>query len=59
MNNGTINSSHNLGYRNSAGLRLSFEKHPKTSAGFLIYGGREVKRLDEKIVAIPWRLVTG
>lgn len=54
-----VKLSDNLGYRDSAGLRLFFEKHPKTSAGLLIYGGREVKRLDEKIVAIPWRLVTG
>lgn len=54
-----VKLSDNLGYRDSAGLRLFFEKHPKTSAGLLIYGGRDVKRLDEKIVAIPWRLVTG
>ena len=54
-----VKLSDNLGYRDSAGLRLFLEKHPKTSAGLLIYSGREVKRLDEKIVAIPWRLVTG
>lgn len=54
-----VKLSDNLGYRDSAGLRLFFEKHPKTSAGLLIYGGREVKRLDEQIIAVPWRLVTG
>jgi len=54
-----VKLSDNLGYRDSAGLRLFLEKHPRTSAGLLIYGGREVKRLDEKIVAIPWQLVTG
>ena len=54
-----VKLSDNLGYRDSAGLRLFLEKHPRTSAGLLIYGGHEIRRLDEKIVAIPWRLVTG
>ena len=49
----------NLGYRDSAGLRLFLQKHPKTSAGLLIYGGKETKWLDEKIMAVPWSLVTG
>jgi len=25
----------------------------------IVYGGKRIKRLDEKIVAIPWSLVTG
>ncbi|HSG43356.1 MAG TPA: ATP-binding protein [Anaerolineales bacterium] len=54
-----VKLSDNLGYRDSAGLRLFLENHPRTSAGLLIYGGHEIKRLDEKIVAIPWTLVTG
>jgi hypothetical protein len=49
----------NLGYRDTAGIRLFLEKHPKASGGLIIYGGKEIKRLDEKIVAIPWSLVTG
>lgn len=49
----------NFGYRDTAGLRLFLEKHPKTAGGLLIYGGREIKRMDEKIVAIPWSLVAG
>lgn len=49
----------NLGYRDTAGLRLFLEKHPKASGGLMIYGGKEIKRLDEKIVAVPWSLVTG
>jgi len=54
-----VKLSDNLGYQDSAGLRLFLEKHSKASAGLLIYGGQEIKRLDEKIAAIPWRLVTG
>ena len=49
----------NLGYRDTAGLRLFLEKHPKASGGLLVYGGTEIKRMDEKIAAIPWSLVTG
>lgn len=49
----------NLGYRDSAGIRLFLEKHPKASGGMIVYGGKEIKRLDEKIVAVPWSLVTG
>lgn len=48
-----------LGYRDTAGLRLFLEKHPKTSAGLIVYSGKAIKRLDEKIVAVPWPLLTG
>lgn len=54
-----VKRTDNLGYRDTGGLRLFLEQNPKTSAGLIIYGGWEVKRLDEKIVAIPWPLVTG
>jgi len=49
----------NLGYRDTEGLRLFFKDHPKTSGGLVIYSGRQVKRMDEKIVAVPWSFVTG
>lgn len=49
----------NLGYRDTAGIRLFLEKHPKTAAGVILYSGREIKRMDEKIIAIPWTLITG
>lgn len=54
-----VKRTDNLGYRDTAGLRLFLEKHPKTSAGLMVYGGKEIKRFDEKIVAIPWTLLTG
>ena len=54
-----VKQTDNLGYRDTAGLRLFLDQNPKTSAGLVIYSGREVKRLDEKIVAIPWSFVTG
>ncbi len=49
----------NLGYRDTEGLRLFFKDHPQTSGGLVIYGGSQVKRMDEKIVAVPWSFVTG
>lgn len=54
-----VKLTNNPGYRDTTGLRLFLEKHPKTSAGVMVYGGKEIKRLDEKIVAIPWSLITG
>ena len=49
----------NLGYRDTAGLRLFLENHPDTSGGLVVYCGRQIRRMDEKIVAIPWSLITG
>jgi len=48
-----------LGYRDTAGIRLFLEKHPKASGGLIIYGGKEIIRLDENIIAVPWTLITG
>lgn len=49
----------NPGYGDAAGLRAFLAEHPKASGGLLLHSGRAVRRLDEKIVAIPWTLVTG
>jgi len=49
----------NAGYRDTAGLRLFLENYPAASAGLLLYAGREAKRLDEKIIALPWTWITG
>lgn len=54
-----VKRTDNPGYRDTAGLRLFLEKHPRTSAGLIVYGGRAIKRLDEKIIAIPWSLLSG
>jgi uncharacterized protein len=47
------------GFRDAAGLRSFLDDHPHASAGLLVHGGREVKRLDQKIIAMPWILLTG
>lgn len=40
-------------------LKLFLKEYPETAAGILIYTGNELRRLDEKIIAIPWSLLAG
>jgi len=41
------------------GLEAFLAAHPEASAGILIHTGREIKRLGQKIVALPWTVVAG
>jgi uncharacterized protein len=47
------------GYGDTAGLRSFLAEHPQASGGLLIHGGREIRRVDENIAAMPWTLITG
>jgi predicted AAA+ superfamily ATPase len=47
------------GYADAEGLRYFLREHPQAAGGLLVHGGRDIRRLDEKIVAAPWRVVTG
>lgn len=42
-----------------AGLQAFLTDNPQTSAAVIVYAGARIKRLDEKIVAVPWSFVTG
>jgi len=44
-------------YTDVEGLRRFLREYPQTKAGLLIYTGREVRRLDEQIVAVPWQMI--
>ena len=46
------------GYGDIAGLRSFLAERPETSGGLLLHGGREIRRVDENIVAIPCVLIT-
>ena len=46
------------GYRHTAGLRRFLEEHPTAAGGILLHAGAAVQRLDEKIVALPWTMLT-
>jgi len=47
------------GYRHIAGLARFLGEHPEAVGGILLHGGKIIRRLDEKIVAVPWPLLTG
>lgn len=47
------------GYRHVAGLVKFLAEHPQAVGGILLHGGSQIRRLDERIVAIPWSLLTG
>jgi hypothetical protein len=54
-----VKQTNSPGFRDTAGIRVLLGEHPDTSVGLLIHCGRGIKRLDQKIIAIPWTLITG
>lgn len=46
-------------YADAESLRLFLDEYPETAAGLLVHTGTEIKRLHEKIVAVPWVLLGG
>ena len=47
------------GYGDVAGLRTFLGDHPEAAGGLLLHTGTEIRRLGEKIMAVPWSMVTG
>jgi len=54
-----VKLTENIRYADCEGLRLFLEEYPETVCGVLLYTGNEVKRLDKRIVALPWTLLCG
>ncbi len=54
-----VKAASRVGYGDAANLRAFLEDHPGASGGMLLYGGSEVRRLGERIVAVPWTMLTG
>lgn len=48
-----------VGYGDTASLRAFLDEYPEAAGGLLLHGGREIRRLGEKIVALPWTVLTG
>lgn len=48
-----------VSYGDVASLRAFLEEYPEAAGGVLLYGGRAIRRLGERIVALPWTMVTG
>lgn len=51
--------AHDVVLDDTAGLVKFLDEHPQAVGGVPLYGGRQIRRLDEKIVAVPWSLLTG
>ena len=54
-----VKSAARVDYGDGAGLRRFLADHPRAVGGLLLYGGTEVRRLGEQVVAAPWSLLTG
>jgi hypothetical protein len=35
------------------------DNQPQAARGMLLHSGQSVRRLDEKVVAVPWTMLTG
>lgn len=46
------------GYRHAEGLRRFLDSHDG-AVGVLVHGGRDVRRLSERMVSLPWTMVAG
>lgn len=46
-------------YRDAAGMQAFLAEYPEAAGGVLLHGGREIRRLDERITAVPWTMITG
>jgi predicted AAA+ superfamily ATPase len=46
-------------YGDAAGLQAFLAEHPHAAGGLLLHTGRELRRLHEKIMAVPWTLLAG
>jgi predicted AAA+ superfamily ATPase len=48
-----------VGYGDVSSLHTFLDEYPEASGGLLLYGGRDVRRLGERVVALPWTMITG
>ncbi|MBI4745516.1 MAG: ATP-binding protein [Deltaproteobacteria bacterium] len=46
-------------YSDIEALRLFIQEYPETKLGILLCDGDEIRWMDKKVVALPWRLIAG
>lgn len=46
-------------YSDAESLRLFVREYPHTQCGVLVHTGSQIRRLDEKIIAVPWSWLAG
>lgn len=54
-----IKLSRQIRYGDASGLRAFLKEYPHASGGILIHAGSMIRRLDERIIAVPWTMLTG
>jgi predicted AAA+ superfamily ATPase len=54
-----VKAKNNPGYADIAGLLAFLDENPSAMAGLLLHKGNAIKRLGEKILAVPWSMLTG
>ncbi len=54
-----IKMSDTVNFADADGLRLFLKEHSKAVSGAVIYRGQEIRRLDERIVALPLSIILG
>jgi predicted AAA+ superfamily ATPase len=54
-----VQRTYKLAFRDTRGLQKFLELHPEAVGGLLVYSGNEIRRMGEKILAVPWTLLTG
>lgn len=47
------------GYQDAKGIRAFLSDHPDAVGGLVLHGGNEIRWLGEKILAVPWTMITG
>jgi predicted AAA+ superfamily ATPase len=46
-------------YKHITGLKDFIQAHPTTIGGILLHGGSTISHLSEKIIGVPWTMLTG
>lgn len=46
-------------YSDAEGLKLFLQEYPTACCGVLVHAGAQIRRLDEKIIAVPWTFFAG
>jgi predicted AAA+ superfamily ATPase len=46
-------------YRDTRGLRAFSEEYPEVAACVLLHTGTAIRRMDEKVIALPWHVLLG
>ena len=54
-----VKMSAQVSFKDTVPLRQFLEEYPQASGGLLLYQGTAVRRLGEKILAVPWTLLAG